>query len=178
MCSNRFMQHVLYLWWSRVSSCLGLIFSAQCPLVQFTALEAPLSFIIVDRTVYADKDHTPEQAVRNIFGRQRAPAKVCLLFAGSVFLPSTASLSSVKILLPSGELSPGSSMVMSSWALSRLSRNATGSQFSRSGSLARCWSQQWPLAMQRSWRILRFALLYRKMITLISGRGSCWIIQT
>ena len=80
------MQHVLYLWWSRVSGCPGLIFSAQCPLVQFTALEAPLSFIMVDRTVYADKDHTPEQAVRNIFGRQRAPAKVCLLFAGSGLL--------------------------------------------------------------------------------------------
>ena len=36
---------------------------------------------MVDRTIYSDKDHTPEQAVRNIFGRQRAPTKLCLLFA-------------------------------------------------------------------------------------------------
>ena len=36
---------------------------------------------MVDRTNYSDKNHTPEQAVRNIFGRQRAPTKLCLLFA-------------------------------------------------------------------------------------------------
>ena len=36
---------------------------------------------MVDRSNYLDKDHTPEQAVRNIFGRQRAPTKLCLLFA-------------------------------------------------------------------------------------------------
>ena len=36
---------------------------------------------MVDRTIYSDKDHTPEQAVRNIFGRKRAPTKLCLLFA-------------------------------------------------------------------------------------------------
>ena len=36
---------------------------------------------MVDRTSYSNKDHTPEQAVRNIFGRQRAPTKLCLLFA-------------------------------------------------------------------------------------------------
>ena len=36
---------------------------------------------MVDRTIYPDKDHTPDQAVRNIFGRQRAPSDICLLFA-------------------------------------------------------------------------------------------------
>ena len=36
---------------------------------------------MVDRTPYLDKEHTPEQAVRNIFGRQHAPKEVCLLFA-------------------------------------------------------------------------------------------------
>ena len=36
---------------------------------------------MVDRTAYPDKDHTPEQAVRNIFGRQHAQADVCLLFS-------------------------------------------------------------------------------------------------
>ena len=41
---------------------------------------------MVDRTVYVDKDHAPEQAVRNIFGRQRAPANLCLLFAGKGLL--------------------------------------------------------------------------------------------
>ena len=54
---------------------------AQSPPSQFTALRSHSLANMVDRTNYSDKDHTPEQAVRNIFGRQRAPTKLCLLFA-------------------------------------------------------------------------------------------------
>ena len=59
---------------------------AQSPPSQFTALRSHSLANIVDRTNYFDKDHTPEQAVRNIFGRQRAPTKLCLLFAKFGFL--------------------------------------------------------------------------------------------
>ena len=48
----------------------------------------PLSRSMVDHTAYSDIDTTPELAVRNIFGRQRAPAKLCLLFAGCGLLTS------------------------------------------------------------------------------------------
>ena len=37
---------------------------------------------MVDQTIYFLDDHTPELAVRQIFGRQRSPSKLCLLFAG------------------------------------------------------------------------------------------------
>ena len=43
---------------------------------------------MVDHTAYSNIDTTPELAVRNIFGRQRAPAKLCLLFAGCGLLTS------------------------------------------------------------------------------------------
>ena len=35
----------------------------------------------MDRTIYKDKDHTPETALRQIFARQRLPEKLCLLIA-------------------------------------------------------------------------------------------------
>ena len=41
---------------------------------------------MVDHKIYFDDDHTPELAVRQIFGRQRSPAKLCLLFAGLCLL--------------------------------------------------------------------------------------------
>ena len=37
---------------------------------------------MLDQTIYFLDDHTPELAVRQIFGRQRSPAKLCRLFAG------------------------------------------------------------------------------------------------
>ena len=67
---------------------------AQSPPSQFTALRSHSLANMVDRTNYFDKDHTPEQAVRNIFGRQRAPTKLCLLFAqfGLLTVDSIAQL--------------------------------------------------------------------------------------
>ena len=43
---------------------------------------------MVDGTVFVDKVHTPEQVVKNFFFPQRAPAKLCLLFAGFGLLTS------------------------------------------------------------------------------------------
>ena len=40
----------------------------------------------MDRTVYTSKALTPTQAVRQIFGRHRLPAKICLLFADNDLL--------------------------------------------------------------------------------------------
>jgi hypothetical protein len=41
---------------------------------------------MVDRTIYLDKAHTPDQSVRNIFGRQRASSVICRLFADNGLL--------------------------------------------------------------------------------------------
>ena len=41
---------------------------------------------MVDRTIYLDKAHTPDQSVRNIFGRQRASSALCRLFADNGLL--------------------------------------------------------------------------------------------
>ncbi|CAE7749104.1 unnamed protein product, partial [Symbiodinium necroappetens] len=44
-------------------------------------LKPPAPAIMVDRTVYPDKDKVPELALRQIFGRQKLPEPLCLLMA-------------------------------------------------------------------------------------------------
>ena len=48
----------------------------------------PFSRSMVYHTAYSNIDTTPELAVRNMFGRERVPAKLCLLFAGCGLLTS------------------------------------------------------------------------------------------
>ena len=57
--------HVLILRWCRSQS----------------LLKPPALAIMVDRTVYPDKDKVPELALRQIFGRQKLPEPLCLLMA-------------------------------------------------------------------------------------------------
>ena len=109
---------------------------------------------MVDHTIYFDDDHTPELAVRQIFGRQRSPAKLCLLFAGLGLLtldriahlgedPATVRRTFARII--DGDDKLGSQLAK---------QEGNCSQFLQSGNPARGWSSLPLVATPKPLRIL------------------------